>query len=188
MFSMLQNRGSPAGTAARFDQIGWIKQFPAMLTLITPGIFVAAVRTGAPYKAIGQKAPAAVTIQLLDSRLADIPVGIHLPKNILYNFSLFRTRCAAEMIKINMKPLINIVVHHKIAVAQLFWAYALFKGLGLCSGTILIATTNVKGFIPVAAAIPRKDICRQHLDKVTQMRNIIYIRKGRSYQSSLFHN
>src|SRR6056297_354223 len=188
MFSMLQNRGSPAGTAARFDQIGWIEQFPAMLTLITPGIFVTAVRTGAPYKTVGQKALTAVTIKLLYSRLADIPVGIHLLKYILNNFSLFRSRCAAEMIKINMKPLVDIVVHHKIAVAQLFGAYTLFKSLGLRSGPILIGTADVEGLIPVAAAIPRKDICRQHLDKVPQMWNIINIRKGRSYQSSLFHN
>jgi hypothetical protein len=104
-----------------------------------------------------------------------IPRGIHLIEDILNNISLMFCAGTAEMIKLNVKPLVNIPMHRMVAVTEFSRGNSLFPGLGFRGSTVFIGSTNIEGFIALLTAVTCKHIGGKHLDEVPQMGNIIHI-------------
>ena len=92
----------------------------------------------------------------------------------------------AELVKIDMEPVVDFCMLCKIIVAEFPWSLLFLQSSGLGGSTILISTADIEGVITPKPAEPCKNITGKHLDKVSQMRNIVYIRQCRCYQSS-FH-
>ena len=101
-------------------------------------------------------------------------------------FGAFIVGSTAELVKVNVEPVVDLSMLFEIVVTQFPGSLLLLKSPGLSSSTILVSTADIEGVIATAPAEPGKYITGKHLDQVAQVRNIVYIRKCRCYQSS-FH-
>ena len=174
-----------AGTAAGFYQVRRVKQFAAVFALISPGIIISAVGTGSPDKAIRQKALTARTVELFDAAFFYVALPVAAPEDGLDNIGLFRGGSAAELVKGDVEPFVDIVVDNKIAVAQLLGRDSFLQCPGLGGGSVLIGSADVEGFVALEPAETGKNVRRQNLYKVAEMGNIINIGQRRGDQSLL---
>ena len=83
---------------------------------------------------------------------------VQVVKKILCNLGAFVVRGAAELVKIDMEPVVDFCMLCKIVVAQLPWSLLLFQGSGLGCCTILVGTADIKGVVPAKPAEPGKNI------------------------------
>ncbi len=88
-----------------------------MITLISPGFFIAADRAGSLDEAIGQEAIAGGTVQLFDLMFHDIPALIDLPENSLDDLRLSGSRGSTEIVEPDIEPPVDVAMDDKIMVA-----------------------------------------------------------------------
>jgi hypothetical protein len=84
----------------------------------------------------------------------------------------------AKYVKSDVKPAVNIIVNLEVSVAKLPWAYALLGGPCFGCGTVFVGTAHIQGLVAAKSAEAGKNIGRKHLDKISQMGNVVYIRES----------
>jgi hypothetical protein len=178
--------GSSAGKALGILQLCRIQEFAAVLALVTPCLGVTTMRTDASYIAIGQKTTTGLTIQLLDGLFLHEPGSIYVFEKPLDYFCLPGCGSTTELVKGYAKPIIDVLVDFMETRAQLGRSYPLFQSLCLGGCPVFIGTTDIEGFVASKPAGSGKDICRQDLNEIAKVGNIVDVRQGAGNESS-FH-
>lgn len=62
------------------------------------------------------------------------------------------------MVKLDLEPVIDILVQLVVLVAQLLRRHTLLDGLGLGGSAVFICSANVKGRVASRLAVARKDV------------------------------
>jgi hypothetical protein len=135
------------------------------------------MRAVSPNISIRQKPPAIRAVKLLDSFLTNKPRFVQFGKNILGYFGMRGRGGAAEFIKRNVEPAVNVRVDRVVAAAQFTRAYAFLGGLVFRSGSVFIRAADVESFNSTKPAEAGESVRGKDLDKVSQMGNVINIRQ-----------
>lgn len=62
--------------------------------------------------------------------------------------------CSAEVIELNLEPVIDFFMESMIFVTNLFGSYFFFQGFYFGCGSILICTTNEEGVVASHSTVP----------------------------------
>jgi hypothetical protein len=146
-----------------------------MLALIASGVLIAARRTDSSNIPVCKESVAGSAKQLFYSMFLNESVFFEVKEHLLCYLCLLLSRGPTEMVKCNSEPGIDVAMYCMIIIAQFPGRLAFFLRSGFGSCTILIGSANIESFIPPHAAESRKNISRQHLNKVAQVRYIINI-------------
>jgi hypothetical protein len=177
---------SSTGETLWILQFRGIKQLSTILALVTPCFGIPTMRTDASYIAIGEETPTGFAIQLLDGLFLHKTSGIYILEQSLDYFSLPGCGGTTEFIEGYAKPVIDILVDFMETSTQLCGSYTLFQSLSLGGCSVFVGTADIEGFVTSKPAGPGKDICRQDLDEIAKVGNIVDIRQGTGNESS-FH-
>ena len=74
----------------------------------------------------------------------------------------------------------------KVAVTKFLGGYAVLGGTGFGGGAVFVGTAYIQGFITPQPAKAGKGVGGQHLNQVSQMGDVIYVRQCGSDKSA-FH-
>lgn len=94
-------------------------------------------------KPVGQETVAGRAILLVDHLFVSVASRFVAAENVLSDFCLPLSSSSSEVIEVTVEPLIDSLVDLMIVIADLFGSFALFKGLCLCSSSILISSTDI---------------------------------------------
>jgi len=133
------------------------------------------MRANAQNVTIRQKPRATGAVKLLDFVLGDKAGCIKLTKNILSYLSLNRSRSAPELVKGNPKPAVNAVVYGIVTVAEFPGRNVFLGGFGLSGGAVLVGAAHIQRLIAPKSTKAGKHVGGKNLNKIPQMRNIVYI-------------
>ena len=98
-------------------------------------------------------------------------------KNVLGNLSLLGGGGAAEVVKVAVEPVIDLLVDLVVMVADFFAGFTFFHGFGFGRGAVLVSAAYVNGVVANKAAVASEDIGRKHTsDDVAEMRNVVHVR------------
>ena len=175
--------GRSGNLGLRVNQIGGIQEFPALVTLVTTGIMVAAQRTCAGYEAIGKEHILLHIVELLDGLLiCEFPV-LKLVEDFMSDLGLPISGSAAEVIEVAVEPVIDLLVDGVVVVTDLLGGLTLLQGLDLGGSAVLVCPADVQSVVAHQAAIACEDIGGEDTaDDVSQVRDIIDIGKCRGNQ------
>lgn len=146
MFTRFDDWSSVTSCTLWVNKLNSVDELTAAVALVTLGIWEATALKGASTAdhAISEGCGACFTVLLLDSVLIGVASILQVVEDILSNLSLLRGRSTAELIKIAIKPLVDLSVQAMIVIADLLASLALLTSLGLCSCAILVGTTDVE--------------------------------------------
>jgi hypothetical protein len=85
-----------------------------------------------------------------------------------------------------VKPAVNIIVNFKVPVAKFPGTYTLLGSPGFGGSTVFVSAAHIQGLVAAYPTKAGEHIGRKHLDKISQMRNIVYIRE-RGRDKFTFH-
>ncbi len=168
--------GRVVDDAPRIDQVRRIEEFPAVLTLIPPGVLVSAVWAGSPDVAVGEEHIGFLRVELFYRVLGDVAVLVELQKDVLGNLGMVMGRRPAELVEGDVEPAIDVVVDGKVAGAELGRGNSLFPGPGFGGGPVLVGATDVERLVTPLPAEAGKDIRGKNLHEVSQVRDVVYVR------------
>ena len=95
---------------------------------------------------------------MVNNLFKSLPFSIDIVENILGDFSLLRCCGAAKVIKITVKPVIDLLVDLVVVVAYFLAGFPFLLGFGLSCGTILVSAANVNGVVTNKAAVASEDV------------------------------
>jgi hypothetical protein len=107
--------------------------------------------------------------------LADKARGVELFKDPLGNFRLYGRGRAAEFVKVNIEPAVNIGMYCVVTVAEFPRADSFLGGPGFRSGAVFVGSANIEGFVPFKPAESGKGVGGQDLNKIPQMGHVVHI-------------
>lgn len=97
-------------------------------------------------------------------------------ENILGNGGLLISSSSTEVIKVTIKPLIDLFMNLIVMITDLLGSLSLLESFSLSSSTIFISTTNVEGIMTLESAISGIDISREDTtNNVAQVRYVVHI-------------
>ena len=70
-------------------------------------------------------------------------VFFNIFKNPLHDFRLLRCGGASEVVKGNIKPMINIAVDRMVVVSQFARSFPFFEGFGFGCRTVFVGTADI---------------------------------------------
>jgi hypothetical protein len=155
-----RNRSVAADLALRVDQLKRIEQLAAVVALVAPGVGEVAVRALALDEAVCEEALVSLAVGLLHLALKDVAVGVEVAEDILGDLDMVLSRGAAEDIEADAEPLVDLLVHGVVLVAQLARGQSLFERLGLGRCAVLVSAADIEDPVPLAAVVARKDVGR----------------------------
>ena len=132
-----------ADCALRLYKLGTFHQTTTAITLIASCSIIATSRTSALNKSISKKYLALLAVQLNNSLFCDILMLLKLEKDFLCYFSVFLRAGISKYVKINVKPLVNLLMNLLILLTYLFWSQFLFQGLDLSCRSVVISSTDI---------------------------------------------
>ena len=168
------------------NELGGLQQGLTGIALIAAGTLASAVGTLSLNEAVGQEAAALGTVELLDLAFGDVSMLINLAEDRLYDLGLLLGAGASEVIEGNVKPFIDITVYGMIMIAKLPRSNTLFQSPGLTGSAVFVGTADVKRPISPETAETGKDIGEKDLCQISEMRDVVHIRKCGS-DESFFH-
>ena len=74
-------------------------------------------------------------------------VFIQIIKNRLGYFGTFLVRSAAEFVKGNVEPVVNILVDLVIIVAKLAWSFFVLQGFCFSCSSVFVSSANIHRFV-----------------------------------------
>jgi hypothetical protein len=126
---------------------GILKQGGAVITLITFGIFGAALGAGALNVPISQANLAAPTIKLFDCLSINIPIFIDKGKDFMGELSVMVGAGTTEIVAGDVEPFVDAGVEVVVSVADFCWSGALLEGFYFCRGAILIGSAHKQSVV-----------------------------------------
>lgn len=79
-------------------------------------------------------------------------------KNVLSDHCLLRGACATELIKVAVKPVVDLLVNLVVVITDLLAGFTLHHGLGLSSSAVLICAADVDSVVAGETRIPGENI------------------------------
>ena len=120
--------------------------------------------------------PTFQTVLLINHFLVSVLVIVNLLEDVLSNLSLVVSSGSSEVIKVTVKPFVDVLVDLIVVVTDFLGSLLLLDSLSLSCCAILISTTDVESVVAHESAISSKDICREHTpNDVTQVRHIVHV-------------
>mmetsp|Transcript_8524 Transcript_8524/g.17054 ORF Transcript_8524/g.17054 Transcript_8524/m.17054 type:complete len:239 (+) Transcript_8524:2457-3173(+) len=107
----LENRFAARHCTFGILQFGRIQQRPTRIALIPSGIFIETLWAGPCHIPICQKLLQWLTVQLLHCLLLQVPILSQLIERFLGYFCLIARRSPTKFVKLNIKPVINLLVN-----------------------------------------------------------------------------
>lgn len=105
-------------------------------------------------------------------------------ENFMADFCLLRRGRPPKLVKLYVKPLVNLIMDIMILVADLLGRALLLHGLGLGGRPVLVGAAYVDHVVPTQPAVPREHVGAENAaDDVPQVRDIVDVgqRAGDEY-------
>jgi hypothetical protein len=80
-------------------------------------------------------------------------------ENVLCNLGLLRSTRPAPLVKVTVKPVVDLLVDNSVVVTNLLRGFAFLHRFGLGGSTILVGTAHVNAVMPRETSISCKDVC-----------------------------
>lgn len=86
--------------------------------------------------------------------------------------------CAAKLVKVDLEPVVDLLVDGVVLVADLLTREAFLEGLGLGGRAVLVGTAHEDRVVPPRTAVARVDIGGEHAaDDVAEVGNVVDVRQ-----------
>lgn len=97
-----------------------VEKVAALVALVTSGVGVCAKRTFTLDETVGQEALVLFAIRLLGCLFSEVAVLVQLGEDVLGNLGLLCSGRPAEVVELNLEPVVDLLVDLVVLVAQLF--------------------------------------------------------------------
>ena len=111
-------------------------------------------RALAPDISVSEEPLALVTVELVNHLVEGVTIGVEVLEDFLSDLGVDGRGCPSEVVKVDVEPLINLLVDNVVLVADLLRGLAFLLGFGLGRGSVLIGTTDVHAVVVGEAAVP----------------------------------
>lgn len=148
MNCLFKDRGILAHMAKIVLQLsGRIKEFLALITLISSGILILTEGASPSHKSVSQEKIALLAVALSHRLLLYSVLSLNAEENLLTYFRMPFGACPPEIIESNIKPFINLFMDCMIVVTYLLWSFLLFQCFDLCCCSVFVGSANVQNVL-----------------------------------------
>ena len=143
------------------------------------------MRTSAGYESVSKEALALRAVELLRFLLCYIAILIACREYMLHDLCLKRRACPSKVIEIDIEPVIDRLMDLMVVIAELTGSHTFLQSSCLACSSVLISSADIERLIATGAAEACKDIRRENLRKIPEMRDVVHIWQCRGNQSFL---
>mmetsp|Transcript_35423 Transcript_35423/g.67798 ORF Transcript_35423/g.67798 Transcript_35423/m.67798 type:complete len:299 (+) Transcript_35423:1976-2872(+) len=172
-----------AQLGSRVLELHGVEERAAGVALVPARVLVPAFGASALDETVSQELFCNLVVQLLHAVLVQQLLVHQGVEYALRDGGLLGGGGAAELVELDVEPLIDALVDLVVLVANLPRRQALLQSLGLRSSAVLVRAANVNHVVPAAATVASVHVRAQHASNdVAEMGHVVHIRQRAGHQ------
>jgi len=144
--------------ALGLDQLDSINEFTTAVALVPLCVMVVAHWALTTNESVSKESRALKAVLLINDLFKGVALLLEIIEDCLSNFGLFVSTSTAEVIKVNVKPIIDLLVESIVLGTYLFRGLSFLLSFGFGSGTVLVSPTNKESVVACEASISSVNI------------------------------